>query len=217
MKKIIYALFVFVILSCNESKKSESKKQPLTVAQQIANAHGYSNWKNVSEISFTFNEKRGWTWNPKSNNVVLRTLADTISYNRKQIDSSLTRIDKGFINDKFWLLIPFQLIWDKGITISNPSQLKAPISKTRINKITITYPDKGGYTPGDAYDIYYDDNFIIKEWGFRKGNEPQARIINTFENYKDFDGIKIALNHKNMDGRPIVGFTKVDIKVSNSE
>lgn len=217
MKKIIYALFVFVILSCNESKKSESKKQPLTVAQQIANAHGYSNWKNVSEISFTFNEKRGWTWNPKNNNVVLRTLADTIRYNRKQIDSSLTMIDKGFINDKFWLLIPFQLIWDKGITISNPSQLKAPISKTRINKITITYPDKGGYTPGDAYDIYYDNNFIIKEWGFRKGNEPQARIINTFENYKDFDGIKIALNHKNMDGRPIVGFTKVDIKISNSE
>ena len=217
MKKIIYALFVFVVLSCNQSKQSESKKQPLTVAEQIADAHGYSNWKNVSEISFTFNEKRGWTWNPKSNNVVLRTLADTISYNRKQIDSSLTRIDKGFINDKFWLLIPFQLIWDKGITISNPSQLKAPISKTRINKITITYPDKGGYTPGDAYDIYYDDNFIIKEWGFRKGNEPQARIINTFENYKDFDGIKIALNHKNMDGRPIVGFTKVDIKISNSE
>lgn len=189
---------MFLFMSCK--KETKVKTKPLTISQEIANAHGFENWKNVSEVQFTFAENRNWIWKPKSNDVTLTSSKDTISYNRKNIDSLSLKTDRSFINDKFWLLIPFQLVWDEGITISESIKTEAPISKTKINKITLAYSNEGGYTPGDAYDIYFDNNYLIKEWVFRKGNKPEAGLINTFENYQDFNGIKIALDHKKEKG-----------------
>ncbi len=199
MKNFIYlTLIMFLFMSCK--KETKVKTKPLTISQEIANAHGFENWKNVSEVQFTFAENRNWIWKPKSNDVTLTSSKDTISYNRKNIDSLSLKTDRSFINDKFWLLIPFQLVWDEGITISESIKTEAPISKTKINKITLAYSNEGGYTPGDAYDIYFDNNYLIKEWVFRKGNKPEAGLINTFENYQDFNGIKIALDHKKEKG-----------------
>ena len=62
------------------------------------------------------------------------------------------------------------------------------------------YSNEGGYTPGDAYDIYFDDNYIIKEWSYREGNITEPSLSNTFENYQEFNGIKIALEHKKAEG-----------------
>ena len=139
---------------------------------------------------------------------------DTIRYNTGNIDATLTKIDRGFINDKFWLLIPFQLVWDQGTTVSEPIKTEAPISKNKMNKITLTYPNEGGYTPGDAYDIYYGDDYLIKEWAYRKGNKPEASLINTFENYQDFNGIKIALEHKKAKGDWNLNFTNVKVTLN---
>ena len=214
MKNFLYLSFaMFLFMSCKKEKENIIKTEPLTVVQQIANAHGFEHWKNVSEIQFTFAGRRSWIWKPKSNDITLITSKDTISYNRKNMDSLALKADRAFINDKFWLLIPFQLIWDEGITISDPIKAEAPISNTQINKITLTYSNEGGYTPGDAYDIYFSDDYVIKEWGFRKGNTPEAGLINTFENYQDFMGIKIALDHKKAEGDWSLPFTNVKVIV----
>ena len=212
MKKFILILFAICLnVSCKQEKNTPPEIKPLTVAQKIANAHGFENWKHVSEITFTFAGNRNWLWKPKTNDITLTTSKDTIRYNRNSMDSIAMKADRGFINDKFWLLIPFQLIWDEGITISEVTKVKAPISKTETNKITLAYSNEGGYTPGDAYDIYFDDDYIIKEWGFRKGNQEEAGLINTFENYKDFNGIKIALDHKKGEGDWSLPFTNVKV------
>tara|TARA_R110002049_G_scaffold148844_2_gene311814 strand:- start:8055 stop:8663 length:609 start_codon:yes stop_codon:yes gene_type:complete len=187
-------------MGCKQKSETKAVETELSVAEKIANAHGFENWKNVSEIAFTFNGKRSWKWQPKTNDVTF--IQDTIEvrYNRAKIDSTAAKIDPAFINDKFWLLIPFQLIWDDGLSISEPIKTEAPISKTEMNKITLLYTSDGGYTPGDAYDIYFGDDYIIKEWAFRKGNKPKAGLINTFENYQDFSGITLALDHKKAEG-----------------
>tara|TARA_R110002050_G_scaffold104052_6_gene213292 strand:- start:110 stop:757 length:648 start_codon:yes stop_codon:yes gene_type:complete len=195
-KLLVIICLTTIYLSCKQKKEQVIVEQEILVAQKIANAHGFENWKQVSEIQFTFFGKRNWTWKPKTNNVTLITETDTINYNRKTLDSISQNADKNFVNDKFWLLIPFQLVWDANTTISEPIKTEAPISKTQINKITLTYPNEGGYTPGDAYDIFYNDDYIIKEWTFRRGNQPEATLVNTFENYQNFNGIKIALDHK---------------------
>ncbi len=212
MKNFIYLIFIaFLFVCCKKETKHTVEKKSLTIAEKIANAHGFENWKNVSEITFTFGKNRSWVWQPKTNDVTLTTSKDTISYNRSSIDSMSMKTDRAFINDKFWLLIPFQLIWDEGLTISEAIKTKAPISKTEINKITLTYANEGGYTPGDAYDIYFNDDYIITEWAFRKGNKTKAGLINTFENYQDFNGIKIALNHKKAEGDWSLPFTNVKV------
>ncbi len=208
MKYISILIIAFLLTSCkSETKKEIIETKRLTIAEKIANAHGFENWKNVKTIAFTFggkfenpNSGRSWIWNPKTNDVTLTLNNETSSYNRNAMDSIALSSDRAFINDKFWALFPFQLIWDEGLSISEPIKEKAPISGKEQNKITLVYSDEGGYTPGDAYDVFYDDNYIIQEWAFRKGNAQEASLTNTFENYGDFGGLKIAQEHKKAEG-----------------
>jgi len=226
MRNLLYIFLISIAFcSCKQdvaenNTSSDIKTKELSIAQKIANAHGFENWDNVSKIEFTFNVdrdsshyERSWTWNPKTSAVTMITAKDTVSYNHKQPDSTQINADKGFINDKYWLLLPFQLVWDRSANISTPVKSKAPISNQEFNKITLTYPADGGYTPGDAYDIFYDDNFMIKEWIFREANTKEATLTNTFENYKDFNGIKIAQNHKKLDGNWNLNFTNIKVEL----
>ncbi|WP_340154644.1 hypothetical protein [uncultured Winogradskyella sp.] len=103
------------------------------------------------------------------------------------------------------------MIWDTTATISEQTKTEAPISKTELNLITITYPNEGGYTPGDAYDIYFNDSYLIQEWIFRKGNSKEPSLTTTFENYQDYKGIKIATDHKMADGIWNLNFTDISI------
>ncbi|MFD0836783.1 hypothetical protein ACFQ0I_13475 [Mariniflexile aquimaris] len=217
MKKIILAVSIVLCISCKQNK--EVKEKELTIAEKIAYAHGFENWKQVKEIAFTFNvEKdsshfeRSWRWNTKSGEVVLVSGLDTLTYNRKQVDTVSLNADKAFINDKFWLLAPFQLVWDAGTQISEPVKAESPISKTQMNKITITYTNDGGYTPGDAYDFYFGDDYIIKEWVFRKGNSKDASLTTTWEDYENYAGLQIATSHKKPEDNWKLHFTGITIK-----
>lgn len=208
MKRFTFIIFLAItIFSCKDEKKVVLEQKPLTVAEKIANAHGYQNWEKVKTFEFTFGGKiedsssgRSWVWNPNSNDIKMTSNGETIKYNRNNIDSIAINTDKAFINDKFWALIPFQLVWDEGVTISESTKDKSPIHQQDLNKIIITYSSKGGYTPGDAYDIYFDKNYIIREWSYRKGNAKEPSLSNTFENYSDYNGIKIAQEHKFAEG-----------------
>lgn len=211
---------LITLISCKKEEKNEAIKE-LSIAEKIANAHGFENWDKVSKIAFTFNVdkdsthfERSWTWKPKTNDVRLISNLDTIHYNRKNVDSTSIKADQGFINDKFWLLAPFQLVWDSGTTISEATQEKAPISETLLNKITLVYANEGGYTPGDAYDFYYDHNYMIKEWIYRKGNAEAPSMITSFESQKDFNGIKIALEHIKKGDNWNLNFTNIQVDIN---
>ncbi|MDT0558323.1 hypothetical protein RM697_06685 [Ichthyenterobacterium sp. W332] len=223
MKSLYLGLIcLLLVTSCKTEKKEAPKPEEvkeLTVAEKIAHAHGYENWKNVSKVKFTFKvdrdtikgKGRSWQWFPKTDDIKMTAGETTVEYNRRQMDSTHISTDRGFINDKYWLFVPFQLVWDTSATISNPKKAEAPISKTEMDMITILYGNEGGYTPGDAYDIFYDENYMIKEWIFRKGNAEKPSMATTFENYQDFNGIKIAIDHKMDDGNWNLNFGDVSI------
>ncbi|MDA7558513.1 hypothetical protein N8768_05075 [Flavobacteriaceae bacterium] len=207
MKKIIFMFGILTIFSCKQ-RKEQIILEDISVAQKIANAHGFKNWDKVTSISFTFGGQiedtssgRSWTWNPKTKDIRLKRGSKIIAYNQKQLDSSNLKIDKAFINDKFWAFIPFQLVWDTGISISEPIKTMAPVTNIELNKLTLLYSNQGGYTPGDAYDIYFNNDYIIMEWTFRKNNSTEATLTNTFENYVDIKGIKVAQEHRKADGK----------------
>ncbi|MDN3724569.1 hypothetical protein QRD02_09250 [Aequorivita sp. SDUM287046] len=231
--KFIYAnLFVLLLLlGCNNSSKkiadenlnevliTKDSLQNLDIRYKIANANGFENWKNVSELAFTFNVdrdqnhfQRSWIWKPKTADITMITGNDTLQYNRAKMDSLIEKADAAFINDKYWLLAPFQLIWDENITITEKEKVIAPISKNVLNQLTIVYGNEGGYTPGDAYDFFYDQNFKIKEWNFRKGNIEKPSMTTTWEDYENFKGIEIAKTHKDSTNNFQLYFTNISVK-----
>ncbi len=226
MKKIA-TLFCFILLflSCKSDKKDKghliNDTSHFSTSEKIANAYGFDNWKNISQIAFTFNVdkdsshfERSWNWKPKTNDVILITEKDTIIYNRKHIDSLSMNTDRAFINDKYWLLAPFQLLWDQGTSISEVVKEKAPISKNILNKITLTYSSEGGYTPGDAYDFYFGEDYLIKEWVYRKENSETPSLTTTWENNQDFNGIILALNHIKSEGHFKLYFSNIKISMN---
>ncbi|EDM45227.1 hypothetical protein SCB49_03864 [unidentified eubacterium SCB49] len=221
-----FLLVALAVISCNDSNKKDltvsevnKQKNVLTTAERIATKNGFDKFELVNQIDFTFNVDRGdshfersWQWRPKDN-TVSKTVDNEvlITYNRKDIDSTLQEYDSAFINDKYWLLAPLNLIRDEGITFSETKKAKAPISGKETNLLTITYSNKGGYTPGDAYDLYFGDNFLLEEWVFRKGNDSVPTMATTWEDYKDFSGLKIAKMHKDSLGDFKVYFTDINV------
>ncbi len=227
MKKILVVGILSMVLffSCKEQRKTtleieEISKVEKTVPEQVAHANGFEYWKKVNSIKFTFNVdresshfERTWLWKPKSNDVVFMTREDTIAYNRKMIDTVIAKTDGGFINDKFWMLAPYQLVWDStNYTFEHQSSATAPISKMDMQKLTIVYANEGGYTPGDAYDFYFEDDFLIKEWVFRKGNQEEPNMITSWEDYEDFNGLNIATMHKRADADFKLYFTEIVVE-----
>lgn len=226
-QKALLLFLITTILSCNETRNSSEaipsevkiSEKKLTTAEAIAYKNGFENWANVSEIKFTFNFDRGeghfersWRWLPKSNDVILNNGKETVIYNRNYLDSISRKSDASFINDKYWLLAPFNLVWDEGTTFSEKQNVIAPISKDTLDQLTVVYGNEGGYTPGDAYDFFFGKDFIIKEWVFREGNDSLPSMTNTWEDYEDFNGIRIAKMHKDANGAYKLYFTNISVK-----
>jgi hypothetical protein len=219
---ITVLIFTLLFISCQDKKtenySNENEQKELSVAQKIAYKNGLENWNDVLEINFTFNidragnhSERSWMWKPKSNDITMRNATDTISFNRSNLNSISEQYDAAFINDKYWLLAPYNLVWDEGTTLSDTSKQTAPISGNTLNKITLTYGIEGGYTPGDAYDFFYDDTYVVKEWIFRKGNSKEPSMMTTWEDYEDFNGLNIAKMHQDSIGGFKLYFTNISV------
>jgi hypothetical protein len=211
------SLVVILMTGCkNQGEQSlADKDQPVTT--RIAYAYGYENWENVNRLDFTFNVKvndslrsqRSWSWFPKENKIELTEKGETRTYTRDgDLAENEKDIDHKFINDTYWLLFPFQLIWSDYEFEHNRNAV-TPISQETMEHLKIIYPSEGGYTPGDTYHLYFKDDHIIKEWIYESSSG--RRSPSTWEDHKTFNGITIAQMHKSEDGSFQLFFT--DIKV----
>lgn len=214
-------LAIVCIYSCKQTTKNivATETEQISILQKIANAHGYENWTGVNDIGFTFNVdrdtshfERAWHWKIAEHRVTSISEEDTISYSRTAIDSTLFKVDSGFINDKYWLLAPFNLVWDQeNFSFSEQPDTIAPISKETMHKLTIIYGNEGGYTPGDAYDFYFGDDYIIREWVFRKSNQPEPSLITSWEDYENIGGLELSTSHIKEGGSWRLYFTDLEV------
>ncbi len=51
-----------------------------------------------------------------------------------------------------------------------------------------------------------------QEWAFHKGGSPEPSLMTTWENYKDFNGLQIAQEHKTKDGKFRLYFTDIGVE-----
>ncbi len=216
MPRIARLLFLcLVVASCSRNKTTPAGGQ-LSDAEKIANAYGIANFNRLQKLTYTFNVQRDtthswrtWVWQKKAGKVTMITGQDTTRYNLSTVNESLKTVDHRFINDKYWLLFPFQLVWDDNLTITNHGAQTAPISGKQLTKITAQYGPAGGYTPGDAYDLYVDEAWLIREWVFRKSGQKDPSLATTWEDYADKKEVKIATNHYNKDRSFRLYFTDI--------
>lgn len=213
MKNFTTSLFVLTILICLSCSQPEERTLPM----QVAHAYGYSDFDQINSIAYTWNVQvgpdvrtRDWKWNIKDRTVSYADADTSYTYSLDLSKEELPKADAGFINDKYWLMYPFQLAWDTGYTYEVEEDVPAPISGESSTKLIIVYNAEDGYTPGDAYDLYLDENKMIKEWVFRKGNGENGNAF-TWEAEKDYNGVTFATEHRNAEGVKFIWFTNIEV------
>lgn len=224
MRVLCILTIILLFASCGQQRNTEAPsvqaQDSLPLLERLAHAHGFEHWPSVSEIRFTWNIdrdtthfERTWIWDVRNQRVTRIMMGDTISYLRSEVDSTLAQVDGGFINDKYWMLAHYQWVWDQeSITHTFTPGVTAPLSGKPADKLTVVYGDTGGYTPGDAYDYWLGPDSLVMEWAFRRGNQDEPNLINTWEDYQEVGGLKIAMMRQNADGTFKLYFTGVEVR-----
>ena len=207
----------------------DKETQKMTVRQNIGNAYGVHHFSQIEQIQYEFNVKIGdkqirrfWIWEPKLDRVTFKGMnyQEAVSYHRSEIEtttsSALKKVDAWFINDNYWLLFPFHTAWDANTKVEDIGRQKLPIGDGKARCVVVTFPATGGYTPGDVYEVYLDDDYRFLQWVYRRGGSKQATRIATWENHRQAGPIVISLNHQGKDENFRLWFTDVGVKLAGS-
>lgn len=212
MKKILFALLMSgILLACQPEDTT-----PDTLPMKVAMAYGFDQMDQVNTLGFTWNVQRdsvnvlsrSYLWNMKENTVDYSD-PDT-AYTYSLLADSLPAADRAFVNDKYWAMMPYQLAWDSGYTFETEEGASSPLKGTTSTKLTILYNSADGYTPGDAYDLYLDENNKILEWTFRRGNGEQGATW-TWENETKVGPLTFAQDHMNAEGTRFIWISGLSV------
>ena len=208
--RLFAAALPLVVVACGTKPATPQHQpptfSPVTVADSIAAAHGFADWAKVARLDFTFavdvgdtnRVTRRYSWYPHSDSVVQYASAETVGYRRAgSLDSVRLAVDKQFINDSYWLLMPFYLVWSAdGYESAVTYRDTMPMSGVTGTKLTVQYRPEGGYTPGDAYDLYVDDDYRLREWAYRPGGQAEAKMVMDWSDYVTDGGLVLPRDHR---------------------
>src|ERR1051325_7643286 len=212
------------------------------IAEQIAKAYGLDSWEQIDGIRYTFNipgrkVSRTWTWEPKADRVTYEG-ADRVTYEGKDKDGKPVKvtyvrsqlrsqpetvkkeIDPGFINDQYWLVLPFHLVWETGATVEDKGMQKTPGGKGSARHVVMKYPSNVGYTPGDTWELYVGSDNRVQKMVFHHGGTAKPSLVDvTWEGYKKGGPLLFSTEHKGTaDGKPVrVFFSDVAVKSAGSD
>ena len=210
--------------------------QGASPAERIAEAYGIDGWDEVIQLNFTFNVqlpdgktvKREWSWEV-DREWVTRTVDGESVPIPSRVDrllisshSEAENIHKQFINDTYWLLFPFQLVWSDA-AVTEVGEEGLPMGDGKATKVVAQWPSEGGYTPGDAYDLYVGDGGMIEQWVFRRGGQDAAKgSPATWEMHRQLGPIVVSLDHygpEAKDGKQQfrLWFTEVEATLKGGE
>lgn len=216
-----------------EPSADEAMTLRRSAAQEIASAYGLEGWDQIERIEFTFNVQAGdrrvqrhWTWDIAAGEVT-REQEDSEPVSFPVADGSImlpvgvelsgesAKAHRQFVNDSYWFLFPFQIVWsDPQVTDHGDTPL--PIGDGEARKVTVQYAGKGGYTPGDAYDLFVDDNGRIVQWVFRRGGKAEGSAV-TWDAHHELGPIVVSLEHGHPDRDFRLWFSEVRAVVADED
>ncbi|MEM6899781.1 MAG: hypothetical protein AAF583_08430 [Pseudomonadota bacterium] len=191
----------------------------------LANAHGLSDWNNVETLQFTFYVakeppvSRTWLWDLSKDHVTRTIDGESHTIQLQNIEAGNkadTDVHKQFINDTFWLLFPFSIAWSSPeVTDHGEVTIKLGGETTELRKLTALWPSDVGYTPGDAYDIFVDEEQTILAWNFRKANRKKGRFFE-WKDPKDLGPIRVYESYYR-EGETTPMIQMKDLKITLSD
>ena len=226
VKHFIAALLIVIVaVACSTPRPDPNDN----VRHRIAGAYGSESFHRIEVIEYTFNVRigdkhiqRSWIWWPQVEQVEFIGGADKepVLYNRLELGQNppqdIKQVDAWFINDNYWLLFPIHLAWDQQATVEDTGHRDLPMGQGTAKCVVVSYPKTGGYTAGDVYELFLDENHMLTQWVYRRGGSVTPTRITTWEEHRKLGPLMVSLDHNGDDGKFRVWFTDVAVKLHGS-
>ena len=190
----------------------------IELADSVMKAQGGRKaWDETRFISWNFFGRRNLVWDKYESRVRIESLPDSTIYlldmktgkgrvrikgieltEADTLSTMLKRAERIWINDSYWLVMPFKLK-DSGVTLKYLGE-DTLATGGYCNVLELTF-ENVGTTPENKYKVYVDrkDN-LVKQWAyFEKASQDTASAVWPFDNYKRYG--KILLSADRSDGR----------------
>jgi hypothetical protein len=208
------------------------------IVEQMAKTYGLDSWGQIEGIRYTFNLdlaalnlklSHTWEWEPKTGKVTYEGKDKDgkpvkVTYLRSQLNSQPANvkdeIDPAFMNDQYWLVFPFHVVWDTSADVQDKGKQKLPLGKGTGDQIVVKYPSDGGYTPGDTWELFLGSDNRVEEFIYRRGGPKKPSVVTTtWAGYKKAGPLLISTDHRGTaDGKPVrIFFSDVSVKLTGSD
>jgi len=209
-------------------------QQRAPIVEKLAKTYGLDSFGQIEAIRYTFSAQapgvdlfRSWTWEPKTDRVTYEGKDKSgkpvkVTYLRSQIGNQSAEvkddIDPGFLNDNYWLILPFHIDWDTDATVEDAGMQKLPLGNGSAEKVTVKYPSDGGYSQGDTWELYVGTDGRIQEIAYHGGGAAKFEVMATWKDYKKAGPLLLSLDHRGThNGDPLrVSFSNVAVKLVGS-
>ena len=226
----VIRLLVLAVLVLAATSRAQQRPP---ISEQIARTYGLDSFNQIEAIRYTFNGQgplelsRTWVWEPKTGQVSYEGKdkagkAVKLTYMRSQVSSQdaivKDEIDPDFINDQYWLLFPFHLVWDSSAKVEDTGMHKLPLGKGSATRVVVTYPSEGGYTPGDIWELFVGSDNRIQEWAYHHGGSAKPTGVWSWRDYKKTGPLLVSLDHPGtLNGKPErIFFSNVSVRLVGS-
>ena len=226
---------VFAVLVLGTTSSAQMRPP---VVGELAKTYGVDSFGQVEAVRYTFNLRltgselsRSWVWEPKTGRISYdgkgkdgKPVKVTFVQSELNGQSPVVkeRIDWFFVNDNYWMFLPFHVYWDSpGADVKDKGLQKLPLGKGSARLIVVQYSRGGGYTPGDTWDLYVGPDNRIEEMVYHRGDpkSPVPGIVKvSWAGYKKAGPLLFSTEHRgSADGKPVrLSFTNVSVKLVGS-
>ena len=215
---------------------SRAQTRP-AVAEQLAKTYGLDSFGQIDAIRYTFNVQfpgvnisRSWVWEPKTGQVSYEGKDKEgkpvkATYLRSQLssqpDNVKNSVEPSFVNDQYWLVFPFHVIWDSSPAVTDKGKQKLPLGKGSADQLEVkSPPEAGGFTPGDTWDLFIGADNRVDEFLFHHGGSAKPSVVMaTWTGYKKAGPLLISTEHRGTaDGGAFhLYFSNVAVKLAGSD
>lgn len=237
MKNPLRVLLIRLLAFAAMLLPGTARAQKPPIAEQTAKEFGIDSFGQIEAIRYTFTAHlpgitlaRTWTWEPKTGKVSYEGKdkdgkSVKVSYQRSNLNNESPQvkdeIEPAFVNDQYWLVFPFHVIWDSSPEVTDKGKDKLPLGKGTAEHLVVKYPaEAGGYTPGDTWELFIGPDHRVQAFIYRRGGPKKpSNVTAKWTDYKKAGPLLVATGHPGTaDGKPFqLTFTNVAVKVTGSD
>jgi len=225
MPRLLLTLFACACLALPVRADDDPAR---ALARRVAEAAGLGAWSEVGTISFAFvfaakNIERRYVWHVREGRVDVVEDGHTVTVSvsgADLVDKAQIEAHQRFVNDSFWALPCFHLVWDAGTTLEDLGEVDVPglpdLGKRRA--LSLAYdPNGGGYTPGDRYVFYLGDDDYPVAWAYHRNGAAEARFVAEWRSPREVGGVKVVEQYWALAGALNLQIQDVEVAPAEGE